>query len=623
LIGIRVVDEQGRPIGFARSAVRVTLLSLSSFAVVIIYTMTKNPMIAGLLSAAAWLVTSLILPFSTARKSNGWRMFHDVVTKTRVVRPIPRPRQRRSDIDASKVPSLSGHEEALGQYALLGDVAAHPGLVAGWDRAMQRRVWIAQPQSAANELSDARRSVSRLTRLRWTGGVRNDDGRWDVFEAPSGEPLEERLKRPVPWLVMRNWLSDLLGEARAAEADGSWPASASIEQLWVTAADEIVLTDALPQQTGNGGKPGSTALLAELARLLLNRESEQPLPIYASHLLREIGKAGTVDAIDGALRETFGRPVEVTRRRRIGPMIIVTGVCLVVGLFSRFIFLQIAKSDPAGALADGLVGFINDSRACSIEVQDAQRIKRCLPGTSRNDSATTTGRKIGAAAERAWNAMGLPSLANSTDGTPKTPAEASEEKRLAGIYLATQLTARIADTTTREQPGLGVEKQKKAREIIRNYPSPSAADSARAVSLVDSLWQRQSNHGMSQRVTVVTLILVPTLAVMFAILSVLATIVARRGLLLRGFQLDFVTRDGQPASRIRLTARMLLVWSIFLIVVAGILIVNVTPVAMHAPLLGFVTIATVVAWIYGIVTVIRTPTRGLPERLTGTYVVVE
>ena len=159
LMGIRVVDMNGRRIGMWRSAVRVTILTATSFIVVLAYRVTDDESTGNLLAGVGYVI-GVLIPFITARPSNGWRMLHDVVTGTRVVRLLSRERKRRGEADALKQPTLNGSEKSVGKYLIVGDVPQHPGVVAGWDSAIQRRVWMT-PSSLSLQACTALSTCSR------------------------------------------------------------------------------------------------------------------------------------------------------------------------------------------------------------------------------------------------------------------------------------------------------------------------------------------------------------------------------------------------------------------------------------------------------------------------------
>jgi hypothetical protein len=305
-------------------------------------------------------------------------------------------------------------------------------------------------------------------------------------------------------------------------------------------------------------------------------------------------------------------------------MIITGTVCVVAGIFTQVVVSQVKRTDSEGLVADVLVDFIRDPRACSAEFMDGSQLVRCLPRSTPSTVHLSNGRKLRNATIAAWANLGMPSLNSLEQGAPKTPTMAAEEKRLAAVYLTTRLRGRLADTTTRNQTGLNKKAQEQAREIVRFLsPTPSVTEIAQANRMVDTLWRRSGANDINAQTRLLPLIATGMLACLFAGFSLLSTLIARRGILLRGFQLDFATLDGRPASRFRLLARTILGWSILLVPLAGLLIVRFTATEMHATLLTAVAAVALIAWLYGIYTVFKSPSRGLLERITGTNVVIE
>ncbi len=619
LLDIQVIEEHGRPIGIMRSAFRLTLLSFTGLLMAVTYRYVPDPFWASVFTASVYLL-GVLVPFSTARKSNGWRMLQDVVTNSRVVRLIPRPRQRKSDIDARDFPALRGDEVEVGQYVSTGEVPAHPGVQSGWDRAMQRRVWIARQQPGA-EMSDVRRGVSRFTRLRWTGGVRDNDQRYDVFEAPTGEPLEQRLDRPVSWAVVRNWLTDMLEEARSAERDGSWPRAASISYLWITKGDDIVLTDALAHEEGTQ-QLSPVQLVAELAKLLLVRTEGNPRPVYATSTLKQIGEATSLDDVSRVLRDIMARPVEVTRRRRIGPMTIISAGAVIVAFFSATIAVQTRQSDVDGVIVEQLVEFIDDNRACSYEYSVDTRVRSCLTSDSTSEQVSEDVRRLRTATSRALSLLRIP-VYTATDTLVKSVAQAAREKRYAEIYLSSIISERLRRSGRAGETALDTDVRNRALDIVANSSVADSTEVAGSVWLVDTLWQSRVMHRTAESNRLIRYVVILTLLSLAATASFAAAITARRGLLLRGFQIDFVDSTGKPASRVRMVVRTVACWFPFLLPFAALAMVHTLPVATHALALIALALPALVLWIYGIVSVIRSPGRGLPERIAGVWAVIE
>jgi hypothetical protein len=218
-------------------------------------------------------------------------------------------------------------------------------------------------------------------------------------------------------------------------------------------------------------------------------------------------------------------------------------------------------------------------------------------------------------------AVGLSSSSDSL--ASKDSASAAEDKRLAELYLVTRMKARVQDTVRQRQPAFSLKDQAFADSLIKLPRTISADDSARASYMVDSVWRKTTPNDIREYRMFISAATIVFILSGIAILSLLGAIIIRRGLLLRGFQLDFVTADGRSAARWRLVFRILIIWSIMVVPLLTIAILNMASVSMHPALLALLWVPSLGLWIAGMVSVIRNPLRGWPERLSGTYVVME
>jgi hypothetical protein len=226
----------------------------------------------------------------------------------------------------------------LGAFTVRGLVCAAGGgrLLLGEDGALNRRVWLWLRPAEGDELSAARREVSRTTRPRWLTGGRTGGGRWDAFVASPGVPLPAALRgRPRRlWLEALPVLEHLADELAAAIADGTLPAALSLEQVWVETAGRAQLLDTPPEPpaaplTDADPERRALGLLRLAAAHLLEgrarapgdgRPVRAPLPGAAADALRRLmaadGGYATAAEFRAALEAAREGPAEVTRRRR-------------------------------------------------------------------------------------------------------------------------------------------------------------------------------------------------------------------------------------------------------------------------------------------------------------------
>jgi hypothetical protein len=382
LLGLRVWRAHGSdPPGFRRALVR-SLVFYAAF-----------NLLSGLFDELApakefggwvllWLapkVAGLVVLVSTMRARNGYRGLHEILSHSRVVM-LPRPDQRRLADDAdgdrlrrSLVPA-EGVPEALSSFRILGTVSTSGDtqVLLGEDSTLGREACI-RLRGLAETLADAtRRELSRASRLRWLTCGREGGRHWDAFVAPLGTPLTDIVPsgRRLGWRELRPILQNLTDELAAACADGTLPATLTLEQVWVQPNGQIQVLDFpltgvapasnSPSQRGEGkvphprphpheggGKFLGLAPLSPTTRGVGRGEQEAafdflrqvavfslegkpnvcpgqsvkaPMPLYARRLLdRLLGVRDpyrTLAQLQTDLAACHDQPVEVTRRQR-------------------------------------------------------------------------------------------------------------------------------------------------------------------------------------------------------------------------------------------------------------------------------------------------------------------
>ena len=197
---------------------------------------------------------------STMRAGNGYRGLHEVLSKTRVIRPArPEPRQalqgsrgwllsflhsRRLNQGMAQ---LGGLPERIGGFAIRGALkwTATDKVLLGEDASLGRRVFIWLRPAAEPPLPAARRDVGRRTRLRWLGCGKQGVLQWDAILAPLGCPLPEFVhsEGACQWPEARSLLAELARELAAACLDGTLPPVLSPSQVWVQGDGRAQLAD--------------------------------------------------------------------------------------------------------------------------------------------------------------------------------------------------------------------------------------------------------------------------------------------------------------------------------------------------------------------------------------------
>ena len=605
LVGIRVVGPLGGAPGLVRGFARVLLLALTDLATAGVQSVVVEPNRI----AAVTLVSSLFfhgLFLLTARRRNGWRLLHDVLTGTRVVRPQASTAHRRSETRAvAAAPRMTGDERRIGSYVVLGASQDAGSVLHGWDEGMRRAVWIVPRSVGSAEIASARRTLSRLTRLRWVGGRRSGEEAWDAFEAPIGEPLRERLRRPVSWSAQQDWLEDIATELLAAEQDGTTPSVWSADALWVTPTDRLVFPEgADAHAAAESGLHGQRALVGGLLdRVAAASRRDTPPPRHATLALDEARVCTNPAALLSIVQATRGRVSTVTRFRRAGLMGATLAPLAVVSLIGWFSIRQAMTSDREGFMMAGVTSFVADS----------------LPAAPDTVTANPTTR---VRVNRALRLLGF--IATPVRDTTTPIDTLRRQRRLAEVYLATVLRGRVRDSLRTSVFGNSTrDKQRRAAIMARNTVVDSAvARDARA--LVDSVWQGRIPGNSDTSALSLIPATVAVFSLFFASLAAMVIgLLVRRGPLLRGFQLEVVTADGALASRWRLLLRNLMSWPSLTASLAAVGLAQVVSAPVLAQTLVGCVVFTVVWWVSAMVVSWRTPSRGLAERISGTYLVLE
>jgi hypothetical protein len=536
-------------------------------------------------------------------------MLQDLLTGTRVLRPQVEAQRRRGAAQLRAAPVLKGNERRIGAYAVLGPVTSDGDVLAGWDASMERAVWIVQREVGAPEVSQVRRDLARLTRLRWVAGRRSPGENWDAYEAPAGEPLAARIAKGVSWDVLRGWVLDLTGELIASNADGTRPPALTPDALWVAAGDRIVV----PESAGSAGGGQSAGEALGLVAALIERArpspgSGVPLPRYATRALAAARDATSLDDVHALFKATLGRPAAISRARRSGLAGGTLAAVLFVPILAIVPIRQQSGVDPEGRKLSGLLQFIGDSVHA---LPDSLRPKASKP------SAGIMARFNRALQKAGW-------FVSDTALDRLSPEEYRRERRLAEEYVAATLAPRIRDSLGTSMFAKSPPEQRLAGRILKEFPVVDSADLRAARALVDSTW-RGGVPG-----TTVDLLLRVVGAVLFvfvpwfvAACAILMGIIMRRGPLMRGFQLDIVTRAGTPAGRLRILVRNLVIWLPVAAPMVMDLAVESAAPAHAAFALAAATAGMVVLIIAGIALSIWTPDRGPGDRIAGTWLVPE
>jgi hypothetical protein len=196
------------------------------------------------------------------RARNGYAGLHDLVSGTRVVQTRPASRgSRSSDVPVAVPRVMNGPAAAIGPFRVMGSLgtSSEATVLQARDEALHRLVWIVVRPDAIPSASPERAGVARSTRPRWLQGGEIGLSRWDAFEAVVGSPLS----RAVSEAGNRDWergrlvLLDLAEELAAAAADGTLPASLTLDQVWLDRDGRVKLLDAAIESLAANASPSS------------------------------------------------------------------------------------------------------------------------------------------------------------------------------------------------------------------------------------------------------------------------------------------------------------------------------------------------------------------------------
>jgi uncharacterized RDD family membrane protein YckC len=516
--------------------------------------------------------------FVTARRLNGWAAFHDLASRTRVVRRsgVERPHL----VMPAGSPPLPGEQVApglhYGPFAVISDagVADEGRLYVAFDPALRRRVWIQTHPTGTPMIGAGRRDVSRAGRLRWLTGKRSAEENWDAFEAPDGESLSAHRGR-TSWPTMKLWLTDLANELHAAIQEGTLPKLA-LDRIWIRSDGRLVLLD-FPA-TGLSSKPAFESVPGNLPPVQFLSAvagfsssvlaGPSALPLRVRSMLEQWTAPAPPDLAEAraGLLDLLTVPDQVTRWRR----------GLIVGM-TALPFLVIAPILVIRAVG----GFGPPERFEMIDLLDSldEEDRRSAPAYS-------------AAIE---------------------------------VYLAGRHGAALRDETFWDSPAAPDwaygELRRRAAEVASRHPSVSAADLAQAeIVIAPDLEKIRRIQGMF--VPQVAGVMSMIIGALIAIWGLIWSVFLPGGPLLRAAGLAAVTRHGRRIGRLRSAARVLVTWSPAIVMGIGQhFYFEITEDNLFQIMPWWLAAGTLLPLVFGALWAVAHPERGLQDRLTGTWIV--
>ncbi|HUF63842.1 MAG TPA: protein kinase [Verrucomicrobiales bacterium] len=631
LCGLRVAGPEGQAPGLSRALLRTAIFQMP-YLLPAFLLMAFMPL-AGLRAALAqqdllitdWLWLPLLLSlFVTMRRRNGYAALHDLGSRTRViVRPkmqtrprLVKPAPAAATVDFASSPpapaAASGRRARIGPYDILTSLwrRGDEDLLLASDPALRRQVWIYRRPLNAAPLSPELRDLSRAARLRWLGSGRTETQIWDAYDAVEGQPLLHGAVTPAAWNVLRFWLLDLAEELAFALKHPETTPTLALDRVWIANSGHLVLLDFpcpglsadTAAQAGStlDGLPAMQRFLDQVAQVALGQRpgaalTAAPVPLHARPFLASLAKGAIEKSefIIGNLHSLAAKPAQVTRAWRAASLTLAPALMLGMGI-----------------LLAGMLSF--------------ERIRW----------------------ERAWNVAypGKPSLpavaelyVSSLEESPESNAF-GRDAALTRAFLVRHFSDIITNDAAWTRPGLLDEIPEPTRFLLKQavigYPPPKSADLAEAARVLPERIERQERL---TRLVPIWILLGSgiVLGLIFAFVELIGVFVFRQSPLLRLFGLALMDRSGQPATRLRLLWRWLLTWGV--LGAAGFFAAGGVALAMAVgvfPVEGMGDVAaraSSLAWILGLavaglalaaaISTLMHPSRGLQDRLAGTWVV--
>ena len=589
LCGLGVVGPEGSKPGLGRGFTRALAFYLPRLLPASIYLSSLSTMVCGVVTDVGALII-LALLFITARRANGYRALHGLVSATRVViRARTDVRPEPASGAALIVQPVTADQ--IGPYAITGRLSAEgeQEILLGHDPELQRQVWIVRSPGGSPPLPEWRRDLGRIGRLRWVNGRRSQDDAWDVYEALDGQSLLQVLEGRHPWRDVRHWLSDLATELQAGAADESRPASLSLGHIWMTARGRAKLLDFPAPGTKSLSAAAEAVSPQELlhqvaASTLVGRPmslSESaawrpaiPLPLHARDLLEKLRTRSDATAADiaGELKASLDRDTAISRPRRLShlaaqvclPILVSVGIGMGAYLGAKWI-----RENPE-------IGVLEDLLEERDELEESEQ--------ARHESLE--------------------------------------------MYITGRFRALIEDPIPWEAAVYGPNPRinllrKRARRIVSSRPPPTPEEMEQASAAIGDLVEKvetklRDRPPLPEALAEITLLVGGGAGGVMAVLALILSAFFPLGLLLRFIGFAVVDGRGQRVSRGRYLGRSLLAGALP-ILIAGCAVAQQLGSDTRAFLI--LGLFLILLWFAGVIAAACTPARAPHDRIAGTYLV--
>jgi len=334
LKGLHVVCTNGRRPGFVRALTRIVVI-------IGIVECVRMPLMMALIHDVYWtgfqtamyVIAAIVcswIPVIFAlvvKRENGFATVWELASGTRVL--IKPKGTIRPTIEAVTEARDHADGDTLGPYEIIKELVPGKWIVAN-DPVLKRHVWLLRQETS--ELSEARRKLSRHSRLRWLQKVETDGTTWDAFEATRGVPFSSLIEggKLLQWSNLRHWLYDLASELWEASGDNTLPAKLSLDHVWITEQGYAVLIDeAWPEVETNGESVAVRDLAGQQYFLNSIAENVEPtsVPLHARGVLENLknGKFEKLSFLTGILHGLIDKPTLVSKGIRAGSVFMLPG----------------------------------------------------------------------------------------------------------------------------------------------------------------------------------------------------------------------------------------------------------------------------------------------------------
>ncbi len=577
LLGLTLVDGAGRPPRPAVVAARTLLFSvphlLQILGMLAIWGGRLPSGVEGANGISAYTLGTEALMlgvlFCLARRGNGYAALHDLATGCRVVERRTASALRHRTAGAVPAGIDRAAVGARGAFTVLdGAIDGRPGWRPGVDARLRRRVWIRDLPVGTPAVGGARATVARLTRLRWLAGRRTPQEAWDVYEGVAGLPIAEACRSRRPWSDVRRWLVDVAHELAAQRPDDRVPLE--LDRIWILESGRAKLLDDPTEDPAPAADRMTAAitLLRAVARVARAGRRE-PWPEAATRFVDGLDTASPASLSETAHQADalLGGRAEITRGWRglsIGAMVAVPAMVAVLVVAGLAMLASIERTVPQERRT---VGFV-------LRAVDRQG-RRALAPADR---------------EAALIVLAARYRATLLDKSLYRPE---------AFLMLTPSHQAVADAVVQRDDGEAAVRAAAARPAVRKLFDDAASNE------LPPFWQ------VSLAAFLATLAVVALCALIAAI--------ATRGVLLRSFGFELVTGDGRRAARWRVLARAAIAWAPILAVVLVVFVFRRSGLGDVG--LAITSGLALLVMLGGAIVAIRQPSRGLQDRLAGTWIV--